>query len=579
MKLLYKASLILLVLLGIVSCFKSIYEPDVWWQIATGNWILENGTVPTIDVFSYTYEGEPWINVKWGSEVIMAFISNKFGVEFLGVLQAIILLLIGIVSYKTAHFFKENKNSDNFWKLAFGYAAVLFLFIIHYRLNGRPELFSHLFTAILLYILMRYIRTDSWFVLWLVPLQIVWTNMHEAYGVGIVVSLLVTLTLWFEHLYFYKKHEVGIAKPPIKLSLAMILSIVGIGLNPNGFKMILHPFNILGQLNENKYTEELISFEMPGYWQYQSIGMVLIFVVLVYFIFKQKGSLFLRPIRTYGLAPTLLIGAFLYLSLTSFRNIPFFLIVTFPILIHPFSLFLSKIGKPKQLLILLLFIQAFFYITLINGKFYETFLPQERYGLQIRAEMNPIGVSNFVKEEGIDGKGFVDYLSSSYFIANNPGFKSYIDLRDLDIFPTNFFDNVFFIYQNPNMPIQGGGTPWQFADSVDRFNYVVTLNNPQFQQFNRYLFHDNDDFILVYADNLNSLYLRNTEKNKSLIEKYGYKRNKPIFRPTTPSTPPKMATVLSSLFYWGYKPEKSKDFPVQEQGNSYYNYLGIQLGN
>ena len=580
MKLLHKITLLFLVLLGIVSCIKSIYEPDIWWQIATGNWILENGQVPTTDIFSYTYAGDPWINVKWGSEVIMALIAENAGVEFLPLLQAVVTLLMGFFLYKTSQLFASKSFSKETFVTAFGVMGVLFLFLINYRLNGRPEMFSHLFTAILLYLLAKFYQSNSSFIFWMIPLQIVWTNMHEAYGVGMVVSVLFTLSLWIEHLLFSKKNVSGDAKSPIQLTLATLLSILAVGINPQGMKMILHPFNLLGQLNENKYTEELISFTTEGYWRFQSIGMVILLLLFVVILIKKgKGTIFQKPSSLFGLAPTLVVFAFFYLSLTSFRNIPFFLIGLFPLMTWIICSRLSSVNKLNLWTKGLLGIQVIFYLSLVSGVYYSHFLPQEKYGLQVRAEMNPTGVSKFIKEQNIQGKGFVDYLSSSYLIYHNPGFKSYIDLRDLDVFPTNFFDNVFFLYQNPTMPIQGGGTPWSFADSVDNFSYVVTLNNPQFRQFNQFLFHENQEFELIYADNLNSLFVRKTEDHQQLIESFGFKPDKAIFRQTTiPETSP-LATRLSQLFSWGYQPESAKEFATQAQSNAYYQYLGIQFVN
>ena len=63
-----------------------------------------------------------------------------------------------------------------------------------------------------------------------------------------------------------------------------------------------------------------------------------------------------------------------------------------------------------------------------------------------------------------------------------PILNPYLDLRDLDVFPSIFFENVFFIYQAPTAQQRDGKTPWQFADEIDTFNYVMLLNSPIFQK-------------------------------------------------------------------------------------------------
>ena len=67
--------------LGVMLCIRELREPDLWWQLRTGEWMLENKTVTFKDVFSYTNAGVDWINVKWGYEIIIAWISKFLGPE------------------------------------------------------------------------------------------------------------------------------------------------------------------------------------------------------------------------------------------------------------------------------------------------------------------------------------------------------------------------------------------------------------------------------------------------------------------------------------------------------------------
>ena len=47
-------------------------DPDSHWHIAVGNWILAHGRVPTIDTFSFTFAGQPWIAKEWLSQLALA---------------------------------------------------------------------------------------------------------------------------------------------------------------------------------------------------------------------------------------------------------------------------------------------------------------------------------------------------------------------------------------------------------------------------------------------------------------------------------------------------------------------------
>jgi len=54
-------------------------DPDSHWHIAVGNWMLAHGTVPTVDTFSFTFAGQPWIAKEWLSQLVMAVAYNAGG--------------------------------------------------------------------------------------------------------------------------------------------------------------------------------------------------------------------------------------------------------------------------------------------------------------------------------------------------------------------------------------------------------------------------------------------------------------------------------------------------------------------
>jgi hypothetical protein len=47
-------------------------DPDVYWHIAVGRWIIEHGAVPHVDMFSATMTGTPWIAKEWLSQLLYA---------------------------------------------------------------------------------------------------------------------------------------------------------------------------------------------------------------------------------------------------------------------------------------------------------------------------------------------------------------------------------------------------------------------------------------------------------------------------------------------------------------------------
>jgi hypothetical protein len=47
-------------------------DPDSYWQVQVGQWMIDHRTVPTVDVYSWTMRGQPWISTQWLAQVLFA---------------------------------------------------------------------------------------------------------------------------------------------------------------------------------------------------------------------------------------------------------------------------------------------------------------------------------------------------------------------------------------------------------------------------------------------------------------------------------------------------------------------------
>jgi hypothetical protein len=47
-------------------------DPDVYWHIKVGEWILRHGAIPSADYFSHTMRGTPWQAHEWLGELVFA---------------------------------------------------------------------------------------------------------------------------------------------------------------------------------------------------------------------------------------------------------------------------------------------------------------------------------------------------------------------------------------------------------------------------------------------------------------------------------------------------------------------------
>lgn len=509
----YRIALILLFLVGIVLSIKSIKEPDIWWQLATGKWILDSKSIPTSDVFSFTFFGVSWVNIKWGFEVIIALLAQFFSPAAIPFLQ--VLVSVGIIYYLLQFIYLINPSVlKNYWQKNIVIVIMLIVLVnISYRIIGRPEMFSHFFALMFLYYINRFKNNKK--IIFILPfIQLLWTNLHEAFGLGLIIILIYLVSEWF--IYLKNKNN----EKPFYLSIAAILSILVIAINPYGISMYQKPLEIFEQLETNKYTVELANYTSFEYWQLNTystlILLIITFIGFIYRFLHSKRKLF-NTIQLIGLGNSISIIALTILALGAYRNLVFINLILTPFVVQTIiqlAPFLTKKIAITRLnfisVSLAVILGLSFYISVASNYYYTFNHSNDSYGMSILASKNPIGAANFIKQNNLENEIiFSDYISSSYLLYQlQPHFKSFIDLRDLDVFPDSFFQKNAAIYSYYN--------EYQYFDSIYHFKAAVVLNN-QFKKLQMGLYNDSN-YSLAYFDPLVSVFVKkkNTHKHISI---------------------------------------------------------------
>lgn len=166
--------LVLLVALAFyLGCFE-MGNFDIWWHLRTGQLIPERG-VPTTDWYGFASEGNAWIDVHWGFQLVMSAIHSRFGVPGMIFAKAVVGALaftLCVLAY------------DRRWPVAVQVGVWLpALLLMSSRLYVRPELFTLLYTAAYLCILFHAENKPR--LLWLLPLvQLFWANFQGLFIFG-----------------------------------------------------------------------------------------------------------------------------------------------------------------------------------------------------------------------------------------------------------------------------------------------------------------------------------------------------------------------------------------------------------
>ena len=155
-------------------------DPDIYWHITTGKWMLTERAFPREDIFSHTVHGRPWVNMEWLAQVILSWTYDWLGWRGL-------VLLCGLVIALTFTLLYELLARELRATVALGAAAVSFLFAsLHFP--ARPHLLTLPIIVVWTAFLARASEEDRRPSLWLLPLMVLWANLHGGFTLGLLLA-------------------------------------------------------------------------------------------------------------------------------------------------------------------------------------------------------------------------------------------------------------------------------------------------------------------------------------------------------------------------------------------------------
>lgn len=162
-----------------LACCFPLYDTDLFWHLAAGEYILQTGTIPGYDLYTYTDYGKRWIDLHWGFQIGAALVYRLGGADLL------ILVKAGILTLALGIAFHAGGTSLPPWARVGCW--VLPAIAISGRGYERPEIITVTCLATWLWIVSRLDRQPR--LIWCLPvLQVFWINCHALFVLGLVVG-------------------------------------------------------------------------------------------------------------------------------------------------------------------------------------------------------------------------------------------------------------------------------------------------------------------------------------------------------------------------------------------------------
>ncbi len=176
---------LVLMLLGRSSLLQ---DPGTFWHVKVGQQMLSSAEVIQTDPFSFTRYGEPWVAHQWLAECGMAALHKLGGFDALLLLTA--TLLAGLYTWVASRLLHAG-----FHLLLTGVVLALILLASSHQFHVRPLILTIALLGLSFSLLVdfeagRRPLSRLW---WLVPLVVLWANLHAGVLAGIGTLGLVLL--------------------------------------------------------------------------------------------------------------------------------------------------------------------------------------------------------------------------------------------------------------------------------------------------------------------------------------------------------------------------------------------------
>ena len=475
--------------------FHRLSDSDAGFHLAEGRWIWQNHSIPSIDTFTYTVAGHPYLDMEWLYQLGLYLLWR------IGSYPLLTLVHVGLALLAFYLLWIRLKDKKVYPGLAVGIFTLAVL-ASESRYRVRPEILTWVLLGLMLWILEKAAgrnvpqenesdHSGKNFLHLLPLIQLLWVNTEGLFFVGPALMGFYLLS----GLFHSRKLDSQLLKYS-SLSLALCLA------NPHFLNGLLFPFSFLSTLgSSDMYRASVQEFQSPWavHLTAHAQGRLYLMVYKVFCFFLLIGLL--ATYRKRKLHEWLLAFFFFALSASALRNIPLLVLASAPLAANGWDQWdwLKKrpfpfLSSPLIAYLLALFLLGFAARVATNAYWVENRLTTH-FGLDLEKETEPERACQFLSENHLDGRLISDLDSGDWMDWRGPS-KSFIDGR-LDVMGKDFFTTY-------NQSKNSGGV----ATLIAQYHPDIFAFKPLVCPTWAFDLNNMPDWRLVYMDSLSEVFLR-----------------------------------------------------------------------
>jgi hypothetical protein len=301
----------LLLGVGLVN-LRPMGDPDFWWLLRGGRYMVETRSFPVTDPFSATAQGAEWLNHAWGFELLL------YGAWALGGMAAVVALqgLFAAATFGVLYALLRREGAGRGWATAL---VLLGALATHGFWDPRPQLVTYLLLALFVAVLADFQAGRADRLRWLPALTVVWVNCHGGFLAG---PALIALGAAGEAAgWLLGDPEDGRALGRARrLGLTAAATLLASLLNPFHYRALLFPLHVVGDRVSQDWIIEWLS---PPFTHPQVLLLEALLLLVLLLALSVE-----RPMRWRDLV---VLVPLVHLGLTATRNTPLLVIVALPI--------------------------------------------------------------------------------------------------------------------------------------------------------------------------------------------------------------------------------------------------------
>lgn len=467
-----------------------LVDCDTGYHIRAGEWILENHSIPRMDIFSFHTPTISWTAHEWLSEVIMALVHQVSGLTGIVVFFSFLLALTYYLL-----FLMIRDEEGNILIAVFVILLATAASQVHWL--ARPHVFSLLLLVPWYQILEEY-RKGTRKRLYLLPLiMLFWVNLHGGYLSGFILLGIYLVGELPASLSRNSKDKAEALQRFKHFFITILICIPVACLNPYGYHILLFPFDLMSNKLLMDHVPEFMS---PNFHEPSPFKYLLLLLIAVLAVSRKRLSC----------KDLLLLLVFLNMSLYSVRYITLFAIIAAPILVRQTDILLNDShGRFAEALkrrarnidgidmtaggILWPILAVLAMVVAVNlSAIHYEFDPKKK----------PVAAVRYLEKANLKGNMFNDDEFGDYLIyASWPRYKVFFDGRS-DMYGTALLKDY--------MKIRSFEDGWE--KTIDKYGIKWIFYDTD-SQFARYL-EERDDWKLIYQDKVASIFVKEDKSIK-----------------------------------------------------------------